>query len=285
MSQKAQKNSPIYTYFELAEDSSSYLCQGIIVVNEKEVKCDGKIKVATSSSQGSRASNLRRHLERAHPKEYKELMQKEQNRAKNQTLMSSFIQTQQVTVEMSAKRFKDLIIDMVVHDLQPLSFFSGKAFMGLNGEMAVKLGVSLNREAVRKYVIDKADAKKEELRQILKNRLVYLKLDGVTRKRNHYLGINVRFCNDNGLPTTKILAVRDTLAKNKAIDVKKTAEAVLAEYGVKKRQILCNITDNARNMTKYADIIQDNDEKMDSDDELEDDMNGMIILSTKRINF
>ena len=81
----------------------------------------------------------------------------------------------------------------MVKDGLPISLFSKPAFMGLNGEMARKLSVSLERESIRKLVIEEAIKQKEELKKSLKGRFVFLKMDGCTRHRVNYFAIKVRF--------------------------------------------------------------------------------------------
>ena len=48
---------------------------------------------------------------------------------------------------------------MVVKSHIPLSFFSTPAFLGLNGEMARKVGISLDRDNIRKLIIEEAKEK------------------------------------------------------------------------------------------------------------------------------
>ena len=49
---------------------------------------------------------------------------------------------------------------MVVKSHITLSFFSTPAFWGLNGEMARKVGISLDRDNIRKLIIEEAKEKK-----------------------------------------------------------------------------------------------------------------------------
>ena len=77
-------------------------------------------------------------------------------RSKNQSLQNSsnpvetiakFFQNKKVTVSMTKN-----IIEMIVENGIPLTLFSSKGFLGLNGELAGKLGLSLERHEIRKML-------------------------------------------------------------------------------------------------------------------------------------
>ena len=53
--------------------------------------------------------------------------------------------------------------------------------------------MSLDRNQVRKYVMDAAKDMKMKMKKDLKDKLVYLKFDAATRIRVNYLGIYVRY--------------------------------------------------------------------------------------------
>ncbi|XP_023212677.1 uncharacterized protein LOC111615505 [Centruroides sculpturatus] len=162
---------------------------------------------------------------------------------------------------MTGAKFKNLIIEMVVQDSVPLIFFSRPAFLGLNGEMARKLGVSLDRENIRRLIIEEAVLKKDELRKKLKDRLIFIKMDACTRHRVNYFAINVRFIDENNTIVTKTLAVKDTMAHHTGEYLQKLVQEVLEDFKIKKENILCIVTDNASNMLKIT-------EKMNQDNEI-----------------
>ena len=70
---------------------------------------------------------------------------------------------------MTKEKLEPCIIKMIVENGtgSPLSFFSSEGFQDLNGELASKLGVSLDRHDVRKLVITKAKQQKEALKKEL----------------------------------------------------------------------------------------------------------------------
>ena len=91
------------------------------------------------------------------------------------------------------------LIQIVVHNGVALKLFSSSAFVGLNGELANKLGVSLERHNIRNMVIEEVKKQKNVLIEILGCKFCYLKMDACTRQRINYFTINVQFLDDNNI--------------------------------------------------------------------------------------
>ena len=85
----------------------------------------------------------------------------------------------------------------------------------LNGEMAQKLRVSISRESIRRYVLDAADKMRESLKNDLKGKLVFIKIDSATRQLQSFLGLNVQYYDkEKGRSVVKMLACADTEKKH-----------------------------------------------------------------------
>ena len=63
----------------------------------------------------------------------------------------------------------------------------------MNCKLAQSLGVVLGRESIRQLIMEKVHIEKKMLSSAVKRGLVFIKFDGVTRLRSHYLGINIRY--------------------------------------------------------------------------------------------
>ena len=63
------------------------------------------------------------------------------------------------------------IIQLIISGVT-LRFFESLGFQTLNGEMAQKLGVSVSRESIRRYVLDAANKMRESLINDFKGKLV-----------------------------------------------------------------------------------------------------------------
>ena len=279
---KKPKTSSAYEHFHLTSDGKHYVCQCTVGEEDgdEETVCENKISAYTTEDTSiapSRVSNLKRHLQRHHPNIYEKVVEvdannnskKEQVKSSALSKITKFVTSDKVTITMTPENFKMYIIQMVVNNSIPLSFFSKPAFKGMNGEIAAKYGISLDKDNVRKLVTDKAKKEKENLRQELKGKLVFLKMDGATRHRVNYFAINVRFVNSKAEATTKTLVIKDTKSHHESEYLQELVEDVLKDFGIKKDQVLCIVTDNATNMVCMVDKL--NDDEDDENDIFEDD--------------
>ncbi|XP_073501872.1 uncharacterized protein [Phyllobates terribilis] len=185
---------------------------------------------------------------------------KEEERA-SQTSLTRYFVSDKVTVTMTANMFKRQFIQLVVKDGVPLSLFARPAFTALNGEIARKLGVSLERESIRKLVIEEVLKQKEDLKKTLKRRFMFLKMEACTRHRVNYFAINVRYVCDNKEIVTKTLAVKDTKAHQTSQFLQALAEKVLQDNKLKKEQVFAIVTVNASNMISTIKLMNESNEQ------------------------
>ena len=86
-----------------------------------------------------------------------------------------------------------------VHSGLPLFSFSGPSFKSTLGAIASTLRVSLHRDNIRQLIINEATKKVNELKKILEEKSVFIKLDSCTRLNPSYLGVNVQFEMDSSI--------------------------------------------------------------------------------------
>ena len=205
-----------------------------------------------------KTSNLKRHLQRFHPKIYELVIKKDSTIAtsaksqksyiaKKVVPLTNFFESRKVTVNMTSSKFKNCIIEMVVRNSILISFFSKPAFIIIDGKLAEKLLVPLHRDSIRNIVIKEATRQKQELKNPLKNCFLFLKMDGCTRHRVNYFAINARFTNDDNKIVTKTLSIKDTHANHTSGYLSKLVETVLQDFKINKQQVLCIVTENAAN--------------------------------------
>ena len=191
-------------------------------------------------------------------------------------------ETKKVTSSISAEDLKAGILKNVVYDGVPLTFFSGEGFQLLNGSSARNLGVPLGRMSIRNLVMDKYETELKKLREAVKNKLLYLKFDGVTRLRCHYMGINVQFfCEESEKLVVKTIALMDSNAKHDAESIKKLLLVALKRLGIDKSQVISGVVDNASNMTRTIRLLNEDDHDDDEiaeeeDDEINDEVEEML---------
>lgn len=125
-------------------------------------------------------------------------------------------------------------------------------------------------------MLQEAQEQKADLAKAMKDKHVYIKMDGATRHRTNYFAINVRFVAEDHQMVTRTLAVRDTAAHHSSEYLKQLVEEVLLEYGLKKEQVLCIVSDNASNMLRTVSRLNEStqqlaDEESNNSDNENDD--------------
>ena len=76
---------------------------------------------------------------------------------------------------MTKEKFKRHLIQLVVDNGVALNLLSSPAFVGLNGEMAEKLGVSLQSHSIRNMILYEAEKQKKKLKEELHDKFLFFK--------------------------------------------------------------------------------------------------------------
>ena len=106
---------------------------------------------------GPKKYNLKRHLERFHSEFYKHHVAAEQAQmmqsdatssaaANKQQTISNFFRNEKFTLSMTKEKFKRHLIQLVVGNGVATRVLSSPAFIGVNGEMAKKPGITANTQ-------------------------------------------------------------------------------------------------------------------------------------------
>ena len=89
------------------------------------------------------------------------------------------------------------------------------------------------------------------MRSDLNGKFFFLKVDGASRHRRSFLGVNTQFFSD-GKILIKTLAVIDMHARHKSEYIQNALESALDKFNIRKEQILGINTDNWSNMVKMV---------------------------------
>ena len=85
--------------------------------------------------------------------------------------------------------------------------------------------------------------------------MVFIKFDCATRLRVNYLGVNVRYINNEKQAVTKTLMVKDTQSQHTSNELKMMLRKILQEFDIPPSNVLCCVTDNASNMVRTGKAI------------------------------
>lgn len=164
---KRDYKSAVFDHFIV--DGSHYVCQ-CHLKNNVEKKCEARLSAVRGSGKNapSRAANLKRHLLRFHSEILEIVHQKDKmilelsqkKKETSQTLLPKCFTSGKVAVAMTKERFKHHIIEMIMENRVPFSFFSQPSVLGLIGEMARKLGISLEIGNITRMIVEEAKCKK-----------------------------------------------------------------------------------------------------------------------------
>ena len=168
---------------------------------------------------------------------------------KKQKMLDSFFN--KVTVTISKEDFKKALNMLVLQNGVSFNMFSGDGIEILTRDLAKKFGIKISRENMRQEIQTLAEKKRSDLKSELNGKFIFLKVDGASRHRRSFLGVNTQFFS-NGKILIKTLAVIDIHARHKAEDIQNALENVLDKFGIQKEQILGISTDNGSNMVKMV---------------------------------
>ena len=164
--------SAVLLYFIISEDGKSFICK-CKAKGDIEEECGKKISSFTGGKPCSplRVSNLKRHLNRKHSDVFIKVSDKDRETLEKrkhlqnlqqhyhskfkQVKLTSFLISKKIEIAITKDAFISFIIEMVVKNSVPLRFFTLPTFKKLNGELAKKLNISLDRNNIRLPIIFK----------------------------------------------------------------------------------------------------------------------------------
>ena len=97
------------------------------------------------------------------------------------------------------------------------------------------------------------------MKESLSGALIFTKFDGVTRLRSHLLGISVQYYDKEHSLTVTTLALLDTEANHTSSHLKEMLLDTLKQFNISKQQILACVVDNASNMTRTVQLLNENE--------------------------
>ena len=169
---------------------------------------------------------------------------------------------------------------MIVYNGVSLTFFQDDGFQLLNGIFAKNLEIQLGCQAICSMVLKKLEQEKSKLKESLSGALVSIKFDGVTRLRSHFLGISVQYYHEEHGLTVKTLALVDTEANHTSSHMKEILLDTLKQFNISKQQVLACVVDNASNMTRTVELLNEDEGDEDDDEEIKDIQDSLSIDHT-----
>ena len=263
--------------FSFSEKERAYICQILVAEDQTRKICGAKVKILMDGKRVKKpTSNMKRHIKKSHGILHHKIVQEQEKKKtaqkrnikvseitlsrngndslsfggqKKQKMLDSFFN--KVTVTISKEDFKKALNMLVLQNGVSFNMFSGDGIEILTRDLAKKFGIKISRENMRQEIQTLAEKKRSDLKSELNGKFIFLKVDGASRHRRSFLGVNTQFFS-NGKILIKTLAVIDIHARHKAEDIQNALENVLDKFGIQKEQILGISTDNGSNMVKMV---------------------------------
>ncbi|KAL5246159.1 hypothetical protein ACI65C_013567 [Semiaphis heraclei] len=189
-------------------------------------KCS--VQNCTASLKGKHGSNLEKHIFAYHKTQYVELQNAKSNTsdtsisnsATAEKLMTNFMKKQCITINMSEQILLTACVELVTMNGRPLTMMKDSGFRKIIDPILVGLGsqancININEHNIKKHISDTASNIISTITQDMDNKLVSLKVDGVTRHNKSFLGINVQYMLGNTMDLRiKTLAIFELTQQN-----------------------------------------------------------------------
>lgn len=249
-------------------------------------KLDGcEYTYAPKSGTGLHAKPLIDHLKRKHLEEYNMAIDEAQEKqAKKRKLeesghITNFFSTvgesssssktpklHNVEINVSKEDIQDLAVEAVTVNGLPLSVFEKSGISKMIAPIICKLGISLNRKAVRSLTMKAAQEKMIDLRAEFSQRMVCVKTDLCTRRGRHFIGVNFQAV-VNGNLRVITATVKEMTERATGREIHAMLLSSLQKLGIEEQQIYTLTTDNGSNVVKAAKIMRENTKQTPEDTE------------------
>ena len=193
---------------------------------------------------------------------------------KQATIMEAFGQpsnvSRTISIQMDVRTFEESCIKMITHAGCAFRIVESPGFSSIINPIKRALGISMDKNVIRDKIMTKYAAVATELRTMLENKLVFIKLDIATRMERTFLGVNVQFCHHSAIKiyTLKVLELSDGATDSATLTTK--LSSILEEFGIPPTRVISITSDNGANVLKIAKLLTANEEPAMDDDEVDD---------------
>lgn len=173
-----------------------------------------------------------------------------------QTNLNNMLVKKKISIEMTKQNVIDACVELVTINGRPFTLIEDSGFKKLLEPILEGFNdkFSINSQNIRNQISPAAQRVRQEITNIVKNRLLSLKMDCVTRHDRSILGVNIQIIHDDTL-ILKTLAMVELKVKHTGENLKNEVFSILKRYNILKEQIYTVTTDNGANMVKMVDLI------------------------------
>ncbi|XP_044573210.1 uncharacterized protein LOC123257573 [Drosophila ananassae] len=252
-------------------------------INKKKVhqffifnKMDNKsvCKMCGVKLAGFHSTNLKRHLTSKHGEIFKDCDSEE-------VTETQVVKKRKISFETSEGTLISSLVKIVTAEGKPFMFLDSEGFKEIFDPIYNVLGMNgITSRNIMSFVSVKEQAIKDGIRDLVKGKLLSLKIDVATRMETAVLCVNLQMIHTNINKmeiVVKTLGMIQLTHAHTGVYIKEKILEILYEYGINLNQIISVASDNGRNMVKAVEILNDETEKsLFEDDTGEDNLVGNL---------
>ncbi|XP_067213908.1 uncharacterized protein [Linepithema humile] len=222
------------------------------------------------SLTGKHATNLRRHLTRFHNFKESDFDDGSSSTVKNSGTKSKKISKNKnqlrineinfIKVEMTRRDLENSCVELVTVNGRPFSILNDSGFLNIVNpikralEQTRKETFSISPESIKKKVVEEANNIRREILEEIKNTMVSIKIDAVTRLDRSFLGINMQYIKNSKI-LLRTLGLAELKEKHTGAYLTTIIRNICNRYNIHMDQVYTITTDNGANMLKAIKIL------------------------------
>lgn len=202
--------------------------------------------------------------------------------SQKQNKIDTFFQKRVLPVPIDREEFINGIVRMIVNG-KPLSIMEDEGFLQIVRPILTSLNLCLNRFNIYNFVHERYLRMHNALQELLKDRLICLKVDCATRMERAFIGINLQFVHKGKIAIFTLSAI-ELQVRHTGSNLKKVILEELQKWNISPSQIYSITSDNGANIVKAIELADEESRKIELDHEGNDDADDRAINLANTIN-
>ncbi len=233
---------------------------------KKHFKCnldEGKCSYVITGEK-FHCGNAKSHLIRKHSTEYKKLLATTSSiQAKDidsllscDTNWESIEDNCKIKINSSKKKCINNLVSIFTVGGRPFTLCDDEGFKYFVAPYFECFRITLNKNTVQGFIKNEAKIKRNELSNILHNRVISIKVDLTTINRMNYISINCQFIDNYKIKIFNLL-MNELDGSSTAENIKREILCCLELFKIKIEQVFTITIDNGTNVVKASNMLND----------------------------
>ena len=252
-----EKTSNVKDYFLLDTDQNTYTC----------LLCK-KLNKITNIKNCNNTSNLRKHIQTNHSREFKIITEADEKKKNNKDLLTKIEKSNnqlsimdcynKTDLKIDTIKFEEILSEFIYKNMLPYDIMDNVSTKKLFEYINPNIKLPSRNTLSRRIIPTQYNKKREELLQKIKSNIsdsVCISFDSWTGYNNHsYLSININIISPNNKIENYILDTVDISSDHTAEGISGEVKDVLFDYGIHEKDFFCT-TDSGPNMVLASKLL------------------------------